>query len=180
MLEEDEIRVWFADAPRREHTAAGRALLRRILGDVEIEVGANGKPRLRDSALHFNISHSGELVALAIARTAIGLDLERIRMNRDLLGIARRFFSPAELRRVEEDEHEFFAIWTMKEAVVKAIGSGVFGGLQSFTVPRDGGIVRGREEWSVSPLASPRDGYRAAIAMPSGRRWRVSCAPCAS
>jgi 4'-phosphopantetheinyl transferase len=197
-LDSDEVRVFFAAARRREHTAAGRALLRAVLGDVEVIRGPHGKPAIEQErygsfgvcapqddrrGLHFNISHSGELVALAIAREAVGIDVEEIREMRDLLGIARRFFSAEEAQRVEEDGDQFFRIWTAKEAVVKAIGSGVSDGLQSFTVPRDlraPAVVQGREEWVVCAIEPPLAGYRAAVAMPATRRWRISCAPCAS
>jgi hypothetical protein len=211
-LQADEVRVFFAPAPRREHSAAGRALLRQVLGEVAIGREANGKPVILSPgegegsvpsgaaqdrygsfgvsapqddrlALHFNISHSGELVALAIAHEPVGIDIEEIRVTRDLHRIARRFFSAEEAERVDADADQFFRIWTAKEAVVKAIGSGVFDHLQSFTVPRDAGEpspVQGREGWVVCALEPPLVGYRAAIAMPATRRWRISCAPCAS
>ncbi|HKO54622.1 MAG TPA: 4'-phosphopantetheinyl transferase superfamily protein [Thermoanaerobaculia bacterium] len=182
-LSVDEVRVWFAEAKRREHTAAGRALLRHVLGEVEVERGEGGKPRLASGELHFNISHSGELVAVAIAMEPVGIDVEEIRPTRELLAIARRFFSAEEARRVEQDADQFFRVWTAKEAIVKAIGSGVFDNLRSFTVPEDAtepAIVQGREGWVVCAIEPPREGYRAAVAMPAGRRWRISCAPCAS
>ena len=51
---------------------------------------------------------------------------------RDVLAIARRFFSPNEAAAVERDPSLFFSIWTAKEAVVKAIGGGLTIHLASF------------------------------------------------
>jgi 4'-phosphopantetheinyl transferase len=168
------------EADRRRSIVA-RAALRRLLGDalsiaprdVPIVIGDNDKPRLDNAALHFNATHSGDLVAIAIATTAVGVDAEQLRPMSDAIAIAERFFSPAEVERLKAAcnvDAEFFTIWTMKEAVVKGIGSGIMSSLQSFTTPANAATLAPVEcgnatfsGWHTMPLVT-RDGYRAAVA----------------
>jgi 4'-phosphopantetheinyl transferase len=171
------------EADRRRSIVA-RAALRRLLGDalgiaprdVPIVVGDNDKPRLDGGALHFNATHSGDLVAIAIAATEVGVDAEQLRPMSDAVAIAERFFSPAEVERVKgacNVDAEFFTIWTMKEAVVKGIGSGIMSSLQSFTTPAGVTTLAPVEcgnatfsGWYTMPLGAP-EGYRAAVATKS-------------
>ena len=41
--------------------------------------GDHGKPAFFDSPLHFNLSHSGHLVAAAMGPTSLGIDIQRTR-----------------------------------------------------------------------------------------------------
>src|SRR5438445_771552 len=87
------------------HFVAGRATLRRALADyldrdpqqIHFTYGEHGKPLLTDEAatgLRFNLSHSGELAVLALARNrAVGVDVEQVNPDRATNDIARRFFS---------------------------------------------------------------------------------------
>jgi 4'-phosphopantetheinyl transferase len=70
-------------------------------------------------------------------------------------------------------EEEFFTIWTMKEAVVKGIGSGIMASLQSFTTPEHATALAAVEcgnatfsGWHTMSLGAP-EGYRAAVATKS-------------
>jgi 4'-phosphopantetheinyl transferase len=155
---------------------------------VEIVSGKNGKPRLASDEVHFNATHSGDLVAVAVAGSEVGVDAELLRPMRDALAIGERFFSAAEverLRAADDVDAEFFSIWTMKEAVVKGIGKGITAPLQSFTVPREAHsltpvaseseLFRG---WYVMALPAP-GGYRAAVATrDGGARVEVLSAEC--
>ena len=110
-----------------------------------------GKPRLtyrdgRPQPLHISISHAGGLAVAAICEHGpIGVDVEHIEMRRPLLPIARRFYSPEECAQLEAcaaDERTalFHQWWTRKEAVLKATGEGLRGGL---SVRVDGGPAVG-------------------------------------
>jgi len=170
-------RFRFDDDTRRAIVSRGalrEMLAERVSGEIDIVASDQGKPRLARGGVEFNVSHSGELVMIAIARGPVGVDVERVRpLGDEALSLARRHFSPEECCRVEEapDKDEaFFEIWTAKEAVVKAMGGGLAGDLRAFTVPVEAdefSKVWGREEWAVRLLEVPRDGYRATIAA----RW---------
>ena len=120
-------------AGTRERFLAGRRIVRGILsgwlsrasGDLEISIGSDGKPVLKDgSHFHFSIAHSGDLILAAFSSVPLGVDTEEIR-EVDAMGLARRFFSPPEISAVEEDSSRFFPLWTRREAAVKADGRGL-------------------------------------------------------
>ncbi len=101
---------------------------------IQLAKGVHGKPFFENlTDFHFNISHSGELNVIAVSDKAVGIDIEKLR-NADLR-IAKRFC---------EDEYNFikqnaalsvfFEIWTKKEAYLKLLGTGISGGLNSFSV----------------------------------------------
>lgn len=141
----------FAFERHRRRFTAARGQLRETLGAalamspeaIRFEQGPNGKPRLaqdKDGAWRFNVSHSDERAAFAIARgLELGVDLEALRSDIDHAAIAARFFAPAErdaLLALPEHERAagFFEIWTRKEAFVKLLGDGLTIPLASFVV----------------------------------------------
>ncbi|HWY18368.1 MAG TPA: hypothetical protein VNY27_06615 [Solirubrobacteraceae bacterium] len=100
-----------------------RALLARYLDadprELRFQPGPHGKPGLRDhvegrsapgrkSDLRFNLSHSGELMLVAVsAGREVGVDIEHAR---------------------ERYTAEFLRTWTTREATVKCLGTGLTGG----------------------------------------------------
>jgi 4'-phosphopantetheinyl transferase len=182
MPPEGEVHVWLvplgaAPAPGTR-SAASHAALRLVLGRLtgrapeglrfERRCGhcgatGHGKPHLADrSELDFNISHSGELALIAVARgRRVGVDVERVRPRTDVLAIARGSFSVRERRAIESGETDearreaFFRCWTRKEAYLKARGEGLAGGLD--TDPEEAG------GWQIRSLRVP-GGYSAAVA----------------
>lgn len=93
-----------------------------------------GKPLLREYPLwQFSLSHSGDWAVCALAKAPIGIDVQQ-RRPVDVLALAERFFAPQEaalLRSLPESEQNraFFRLWTAKESILKAQGSGLSGGL---------------------------------------------------
>ncbi len=116
-----------------------RTLLGKYLrvrpGDVRLRQGGRGKlfldERFHASDIGFNVSHSGTTALIAIARKRrIGVDIERIRPDARIEDIVGSFFSAEEARAIlawEGDSRvaSFFASWTRKEAVVKALGGSI-------------------------------------------------------
>ena len=127
--------------PRR-HFILCRAALRALLcgrldcRNDQLSFGAArfGKPYALVSGVSapvsFNVSHGGRHGLIALAPGGrIGVDVEERDARRDLEGIAERVFTPseqAELARVvgTEKVRMFFDLWTMKEALIKALGTG--------------------------------------------------------
>jgi 4'-phosphopantetheinyl transferase len=98
----------------------------------------HGKPVLADSPVHFNLSHTADTVMIAVASSPVGVDVEPGPSGRDSLKLSRRFFSPAEAEWVREAGpveagERFLRLWVRKEAILKATGEGLPGGLE--TVP---------------------------------------------
>lgn len=127
----------------REHkdslrSAVGEILVRTLLYklfsirnyDIHIARGAYGKPYLlSNKSIHFNISHSHNLVVCVIDSLEVGIDVEFMRPVE--LCLARRFFHPSEyqkLCKVSSAAYRtklFFDIWTMKESYIKMDGRGL-------------------------------------------------------
>jgi 4'-phosphopantetheinyl transferase len=127
---------------------AGRAGLRTILGRytgieasrVRVEASSSGKPFLADRPdVQFNVSHSDDRAVLAVARRAVGVDLEKMREIEDAPNLAARWFGPSEIRAllafpVATQSEAFLRCWTRKEAFVKGKGAGLRMPLTSFEV----------------------------------------------
>lgn len=98
--------------------------------ELRFRLGEHGKPFLDDDSLHFNLSHSEEVAALAISRFPdVGIDIEKFDRKVDFDGLAKRCFRDREWSQfsgVSKDEkvRAFFRIWTAKEARMKATGEG--------------------------------------------------------
>jgi 4'-phosphopantetheinyl transferase len=116
--------------------------------------------------LHFNASDSGELVVVALATTEIGVDLEIRRRLRDPWRLARRICTEDELRQLQtvaEDELNdmLLRLWTVKEAALKAVGTGLPGGLRNVDAE-----VGPRNALRLRRLLGERDGWRLLAADP--------------
>ena len=159
LLDEEERRRnarFKVERPRRLHVAA-HALARVMLGHrlgvrpetLRFAVGYKGKPFLTEpkTALEFNLAHSGGLVVGAMSdRWAVGVDVEPVDRRELSLELARAQFAPAEIAVLETLDPEplregLVAVWTGKEAVIKAHGGGLSLPLERFTVPLEAGPV---------------------------------------
>lgn len=149
-LRADVLHVWRLSYDARHRRAPLRALLGAYLGvpgdAVALTDDAHGRPRLalpRHGGLDFNWSHSGDCALVAIGRDIMpGVDVERRRERPQALAIARRYFSAdeaawlASLVPVQRTE-AFLALWTAKEAVLKALGRGLAFGLHRLHIASD-------------------------------------------
>ena len=101
-------------------------------------VNAYGKPYLMNyTDIHFNISHSGKWVVGCVDIFPVGIDIEQIKPTD--LKIADRFFSKLEYKWLVsnnflEKESYFYALWTLKESYIKAVGKGLSIPLDSFSI----------------------------------------------
>lgn len=79
------------------------------------------------NAVHFNIAHSGNVVACAFSRVQpIGLDIEQIRpINLTDFAYILNERDRQHIVKADDPYRAFFKIWTIKEAVTKAIGKGL-------------------------------------------------------
>lgn len=98
------------------------------------------KPFLISDELSFNVSHSAEAALIALTTCGdLGVDIEKIRPISDMGDMVKNVFAMKEQRAwhtydPEEQPQAFYAGWTRKEAVVKAIGQGLSIPLKSFSV----------------------------------------------
>lgn len=123
------------------HWMACRAELRKILAEVlglsplevPLVVSENGKPLLAApfQHLHFNLSHCDDLAVVAWSVDGpVGVDLEPFRRAPELLECVPTFCHPVEISALPVSgaarADRLLKIWTAKEAVLKALGTGLF------------------------------------------------------
>jgi len=165
-----------------------RALSREILArylqktasELQFIYGEYGKPALADQQMHFNLSHTGDQLLMAVANFPhIGVDIEQVRPRTNLQGMAKRCFSSQEYQAWEvlpaaKQSDVFYTLWTKKEAYVKAIGRGIAMGLercevdwntngQLLHIPTEQGDAR---NWKVTELPVVA-GHCAALVTPN-------------
>jgi 4'-phosphopantetheinyl transferase len=125
----------------------------------------HGKPVLPGGP-GFSLTHAGDLVGVAVHTDgAVGLDVEQVRTLHDLTAMAAHVCSPAE---TVADAAAFFTLWTRKEALLKAIGTGLAAPMSAITLGPSG-----VQEWQGDDAPDepvwlhdlrPRPGYHAAVA----------------
>lgn len=97
----------------------------------EIRINTNSRPVFADPTLpDFNISHSHDAIAVAIASEGrIGLDIEQHRERKNILKIAQTFFSEQEnqwLNQQPNPLNAFWQLWTLRESALKLYAKGVW------------------------------------------------------
>lgn len=139
---------------------------------------------MQQSSIQFNISHSRNFALFIFTLNhPVGIDIEYIRNDSgfELVNTAQRFFSTTESAIIanlpsKQQLSAFFNCWSRKEAVIKAIGDGVFFGLDKFSVEisnkKEGRLQLqfandkfNKKGWSLEAL-DPAVGYTGAFATP--------------
>ena len=193
---EDRQRAQEAMAPRRVgEYLAGRALLRHALECFTQRAGASwrivadvdGKPECVGGPA-ISLSHSGTSLVCAVAASGdIGIDVETRGPRTAVAGIAERYFTPAEAAWVAADaERRFRMLWVLKEAYLKALGTGLAGGLATLECRIEPPLIVARTGSGSVPrltLWSGRGchvGLAATAAAPATievRRWSLGTEP---
>ena len=131
-----------------------KKILGRYLGlkeeEISFEQGPHGKPavleELNSENIRFNMSKSSETGVYAfMLQGELGIDIENIRPFPNMNAIVERHFSENETCVYEELPNEekldwFYTIWTRKEALLKAIGLGLYLPLEEMDVSDTGNI----------------------------------------
>lgn len=149
MLDDIEIgrKQQFVFEKHQRRFATTRKLAKIILGayldcqpkQIIFKILNKGKPYLDGNPLHFNISHSGEYMAIGIHnKLSLGVDIECMQ-PRDFVGLANHSFSKMEIEQVLSVEPVdralvFYRIWCQKEAFIKQNGQGLSYPLADFSV----------------------------------------------
>ena len=97
------------------------------------EYNEHGKPSIAGHPeIHFNLSHCKEAAVCVVSDQPIGVDVESIREYKE--GLVNYSMNEEEKRQIESSEHPdraFIRLWTMKEATLKLIGTGISNDLKS-------------------------------------------------
>lgn len=103
----------------------------------QIQREKNGRPFIPDIDLDFNISHSGEWVAVIFAypKSVVGIDIEHPKKTRNYTDLLNYYASGTEidllenntniLTEIPDQESRFYLSWCLREAVLKTQGVGI-------------------------------------------------------
>lgn len=178
---------------------AAHALLRSALSALapvppkgwRFRRGSHGKPYVDEPARHrhlsFSLSHAAGRVAVAVASGCeVGIDVERVDPAVGGLENPEWYLAPAEIRGLgllppARRLDRFFALWTLKEAFLKASGLGLsvrppdlsfdLDGASSPALSFSPGIGADPRAWQFFVLAAPE---RHAMALAVGRATGVA------
>lgn len=135
----------------RQRFLVARAFVRMVLADclghsdpatLQFTQTQHGKPELAGShakKLQFNLSHTDALLALAVSRAhVVGVDVESLTRKVELQALSQRYFATHEHEELQDmdgpaQRERFFALWTLKEAWLKARGLGLRVPLDDFS-----------------------------------------------
>ncbi len=180
----------------RRRYIAGRACLRKLLSgylglhpaQIEFDYSPLGKPGLKQTfdgqVLQFNLSNSEDRILIAFSwQRLVGIDLEFIHAMPNEDDFARQFFCESECTLLhslsgEAKRKTFFELWTCKEALLKAMGTGLTTPIHEVEVALKNGSARlvsiagdpdAAADWQLR-LFQPEPGYQAALAV-KGMGW---------
>ncbi len=116
-----------------------------------------GKPYFRDYPfIHFSVSHSSSMAAVAFSSAPVGCDIEYLRPYDE--DVAKMCFTLREREYIlssDDTAGAFTRIWSIKESFLKALGLGLVGGMNKFNVEINGDEVHieenfDRKKWKIN------------------------------
>ena len=134
-----------------------------------LDRGDRGKPWFPERPeRHFNLSHSGPYALCALGDAPVGADVEQVWPRRPFL--PEKALSPEEFawfQALGGRWEDFYTLWTLKEAKVKCLGSGLDRPAREIAVPLlSPGGTGTLEGLTFTSYAGP--GWRAALCSPGG------------
>lgn len=178
------------DPDTRAQHAVGRALI-RLLGaqeagcrpsELTVAVTEGGKPWLPGvPGVNVTVAHTRRAVVVAsVSGAPIGVDIEHPAAAVQPLRLAQRLFASQEVRAIRQLSGDgladwFARVWTIKEAVGKALGVGVIPALSRVVVDSgdaglrlaDVGFGPAVASWTLHQLVAPGGGEKIAVAVPA-------------
>lgn len=103
----------------------------------QIQRTASGRPFVQNSEIDFNISHSGDWIAVIFsqdfAKKAVGIDIEHPQKERQFKALIRHYANQEEINELLEENQtdletladRFYLSWCLREAVLKSQGVGI-------------------------------------------------------
>lgn len=140
------------------HWRACRCALREILAgslriepaEVRLQFGDFGKPLLQTPLedLHFNLSHCHDLALVVLCHVgSVGIDVESADRAPSLIGCESAFCHLSEIAQLPDAPPQraemLLNLWTKKEALLKAIGTGMS------LAPQSVSLAAGQEDLSA-------------------------------
>lgn len=157
----------------RNRFVARRSVLRWLISaylscppeSLRFNVTQFGKPVLQGpdvERLAFSVSHTDGMTLFAFAWDChVGVDVEHRIDGLDMAGIGHGIFSVIEKRTLDaarpDDDARWLSVWTRKEALLKALGTGLSGEPAAYTTEDDPLLSGGH--WCASLNGTPFSGW---------------------
>jgi 4'-phosphopantetheinyl transferase len=97
--------------------------------NICFEANEYGKPFIKDNTHFFNLSHSSNSWCIVLfSGCEVGVDIEAIKYNAEYESVIQTYFTKLEqdlVRKMQSPVEMFFRLWTRKEALLKALGTGL-------------------------------------------------------
>jgi 4'-phosphopantetheinyl transferase len=163
------------------------AMLRVEPADIVLAKDALGRPEIPGGRIHVSQSSRGSMMIAAFCLDRpVGCDLEEIRGDIDMDGVAAMCLGPTEQRLLHAAAPSrrlplFYDLWTRKEAYLKATGTGMTINMATFETTRRPGPATawGRVDWTSESWNPTPDHIAALVAR--GDDWTlVQCEPARS
>lgn len=120
---------------------------------IEIIKNKFGKPYLKSKDLYFNISHCKDFSVAIIEKNECGIDIEQIRKYNDLMAL--KVCSNAEykfLNKCEKKDYYFTALWVLKEAYLKYLGTGISMPMNEINFVHNNNLVLNMQDFKMNLL----------------------------
>ena len=102
---------------------------------TEPEYSEHGKPYLKEyKDIHFNISHSGNIAVCAMSNKELGADIEKTKHFSEALIDHVFLTSEKKFIRPDTADKDCTRMWTIKESIMKYLGTGIGLGAKSITL----------------------------------------------
>ncbi|QLI82209.1 4'-phosphopantetheinyl transferase superfamily protein [Chitinibacter fontanus] len=167
--------------------SAARYLAIDLLQQMGVQANLCTQPSGRPQAVNWlaadglSWSHTQLWAAAALGIGRVGVDIETIRPRKNLLAIAKNYFSAAEVQMLlslpsPEQIKQFYMLWVAKEALLKAQGTGIVGGLSRFQLIASEGlwrlVVDDASSWQVQ-IWQLDDNSLLAVASDTIQTWQL-------
>jgi phosphopantetheinyl transferase len=121
MNEEERFHAERLEGAARRRFVVSRAFRRRILGpEAEILTEENGRPYVKGNPVFFSVSHTGNVIVMAVDSHPVGIDIEYMKA-RDFARLSSWFF-----KECIPDREAFYRRWTCFESGLKLAGLSLF------------------------------------------------------
>ena len=147
-----------------------RAILAAFLNikpeEIVFALGENKKPFVAGSDLQYNMTHSGDMVLIAVSKADVGIDVEFIDREFESTDVLHACFSPVVqdfINAGTDPQATFYKFWTRKEALQKATGRGLDDDIVNVPCLDGTYVMNGKTDFVVGSFMLADD-YTASVA----------------
>ena len=137
---------------RRIESIVGEILLQKCFekigmgySSVKVSYNSYGKPLSDYCNVYFNISHSDNYVVCAMARSEVGIDIEKIDADFEYRSVKNIFCSNTQ--KNYQDIKDFYNDWVIKESFLKYIGCGLNIALKNININHTSKVVEDNQDF---------------------------------